>query len=92
MKPLNVVYIIRGCLGVAAAVLCAALLPGSKANLMGGLWMALTVYIFTYYIIRQLFIEKVKEARSVATMGIGAYFLTWIVTWVLLLSIQLSGG
>ncbi len=92
MKTLSVIYLVRSCLGVAVAALCAVFTPGPTANLMQGLWLALMVYIFTYYILRQLFIEKVKEARTVATTGIGAYFLTWIVTWVLLLSTQLSGG
>ncbi len=87
MKALSVLYLIRFCLGAASAALCAVF---RLANLIDGLWLSLTVYIITYYILRQLFIEKVKEARTVATTGIGAFFLTWIVTWVLLLTIQLS--
>jgi len=87
LKALSVLYLIRVFLGVASAALCAVF---RFTSLIDGLWLSLTVYIITYYILRQLFIEKVKEARTVATTGIGAFFLTWIVTWVLLLTIQLS--
>ncbi|NIR86613.1 hypothetical protein GWO13_03195 [Candidatus Bathyarchaeota archaeon] len=45
--------------------------------------MAIIVYILTHYVIKWQFVTKVEKSSKVFTTGIGAYFLTWIVTWTL---------
>jgi len=48
--------------------------------------MGLIIYILTYYILKWRFIAKVEKPTKVFTTGIGAYFLTWIVCWILLIT------
>jgi len=45
--------------------------------------MAIIVYILTHYVLKWKFIAKVEKPSKVFTTGIGAYFVTWIVAWVL---------
>ncbi len=88
MKPLDILYWTRACLGVVAGALCAllGLFNPLYNNFLYGLSLALLVYMVTNYFLRQIFIGKVEKARKVLTTGIVAYFLIWIVTWVLLFS------
>ena len=94
MKPLSVIYWIRACLGIVAAVLCVliGLYVETFNNIFNGVSLALLVYIISNYILRQLFIAKVEKASKVFTTGIGAYFLVWIVTWILLFSLTHPAG
>ncbi len=49
--------------------------------------VAILVYLVTYYILKARFMTRVEKLSKLFTMGIGAYFLTWIVAWVLLLTV-----
>ncbi|NIP67184.1 hypothetical protein GWN63_04090 [Candidatus Bathyarchaeota archaeon] len=80
MKPLNVVYWSKVGLGALAALLC-ALLP--LDSFLSGLSFGLLFYILTYYMFKGLFATKVEDTGELFKMGIGAYFLSWIVAWVL---------
>ncbi len=95
LKPLTIVYWSRVGFGIVAALVCAV---GSWASaelfskLLQGLSMAIIVYILTYYVLKWQFIGKVEKSSKVFTTGIGAYFLTWIVTWTLFFTLlNLSG-
>ena len=68
-------------MGPVAGALCVVL---GINRLHFGLMFAMTIYFLSNYFLRQLFITKVKEASKVFTTGIGAYFLTWVVTLVVL--------
>ena len=49
-----------------------------------GLTIAMLFYLLTYYIIyKRFFMAKVEKPAKVFTTGIGAYFFTWIVAWIL---------
>ncbi len=52
--------------------------------------VAILVYIIAYYILKWQFMTKVEKPSKVFTMGIGAYFLTWIVAWGLLYTLVFS--
>jgi hypothetical protein len=80
LKPLSIIYWSRVCFGVVAALFCALL--GIK-NLLNGMSVGILVYLSTYYVLKGLFITKVEKPSKIFTMGIGAYFITWIVAWVL---------
>jgi len=84
MNPLTVIYWTRFLLGAAAAAL-SALFTNFTAdfNLMNGVSIALLVYIVTYYVYKTMFVAKVEKASKIFTTGVGAYFLTWLVMWVL---------
>jgi len=86
LKPLNIIYWSRVGFGVVAALVC-LLLIGDVKNvtnpLISGMSVAILVYLITYYILKWLFMVKVEKPSKVFTMGIGAYFITWIVAWSL---------
>jgi len=85
LKPLSIVYWSRVCFGILAALICA--LGWSSARLfdsfLGGLSMAIIVYILTHYVLKWQFVTKVEKPSKVFTTGIGTYFVTWIVAWTL---------
>ncbi|MGC9345261.1 MAG: hypothetical protein ACP5ER_00505 [Candidatus Bathyarchaeales archaeon] len=96
MKPLETIYWLRLALGITAALICIAygIATGTISNtefkfstFMNGLSMALVIYIISYYIIKPKFIYKVEKQQKLLTTGIGIYFLSWIVFWVLLYTI-----
>ena len=78
MKPLNIIYWSRVGFGVVAAVICVLL---GINNLLNGMSVAILVYLISYYLLKWQFMIKVEKPSKVYTMGIGAYFLTWIVAW-----------
>jgi len=85
LKPLSVIYWSRVGFGFFAALICVLLRIDKAAQpLISGLSMGLIIYILTYYILKWMFMAKVENPTKVFTTGIGAYFLTWIVTWSLL--------
>lgn len=92
MKPLNIIYWSRVGFGVVAALVCLLLIDVNKlANpLISGISVGILVYLVSYYILKWLFMTKVEKPSKVFTMGIGAYFLTWIVAWVLFYTLTLS--
>jgi len=85
LKPLNIIYWSRVGFGVLAALVCALLINVEEvANpLISGMSVGILVYLVTYYLIKWQFMAKVEKQSKIFTMGIGAYFLTWIVAWVL---------
>jgi len=83
LKPLNIIYWSRVGFGVLAALVCALLINVEEvANpLISGMSVGILVYLVTYYLIKWQFMAKVEKQSKIFTMGIGAYFLTWIVAW-----------
>jgi len=85
-------------LGAAAALICTvvwALTAGPElryglfSSVFQGASLAIIFYIITYYIIKNKFFIKVEKPSKLFTQGIGAYFLTWIVSWVLFYTLVL---
>jgi len=93
METLNLIYWYRVGLGIIAAFICVVgwVLTGRfAASVIEGVSLAIIFYIITYYILKTKFIAKVEKTSKLLTTGIGAYFLTWIVSWVLMLTLILS--
>lgn len=93
METLNLIYWCRLGLGIIAALLCVAgwaLTNSLFASIIQGATLAIIFYIVTYYILKMKFITKVEKPSKLFTQGIGAYFLTWIISWTLILSLILS--
>ena len=87
MKTLNVIYIYRIVFGILAAILATFLVDLKFGNpLINGISIALAFFLVTYYVLKWRYLEKVETPRKVFTMGIGAYFLTFILCWVLLIT------
>jgi len=96
MNPLEKIYWLRLALGVVAALICAGY--GIAAGVISkegfplntffnSLSIALIVYIISYYIIKRKFLSKVEKPQKLASTGIGIYFISWMVFWVLLYTI-----
>lgn len=88
MKPLSVIYWSRFGLGIIAGIICGVLGLVWNLGFLNGLSIGIVFYILTNYVLRRRYITKVeKGASKVFSMGIGTYFLMWVITWVLLYSI-----
>ena len=81
MKATTIIYWSRAGLGVVAALL-SALLSFLELAFFNGVSIALLVYIVSYYAFKSVFITQVEKPTKIFTTGIGAYFLTWLVAWV----------
>jgi hypothetical protein len=95
MNPLTFIYWSRACLGIGAALLCVVLnILSNELSLFSNITIAMLVYMVAYYIYKWRFLGIVEKPSKIATQGIGAYFLTWIVTLGLLYTfwLSLTGG
>jgi len=59
----------------------------SLTKFFNSMSIALVVYIISYYIIKRKFILTVEKPQKLATTGIGIYFISWLVFWILLYTI-----
>jgi hypothetical protein len=61
------------------------LIPGvpMSGKLLNCVSIALMVYLLSYYVLKRMFMYKVEKPQKIFTMGIGIYFITWLVSLVL---------
>jgi len=93
MKTLSIIYWSRVCLGVIAAllnVLFDFFIGLTTSSLLRGLSFSMLIYVVTYYVYKRLFIAKIEKPSKVFSTGIGAYFIVWVVAWVLFYTLALS--
>jgi len=91
MEPSNVLYWIRLGLGIVAAFVCTLLgVVGVVDDFLSGLAFGLLFYIITYYILKMRFAAQIEKLSKVFTMGVGAYFMSWIVSWALFYTLWLT--
>ena len=85
MNPLIIIYWTRVFLGIVAALICVSLniLMRNEMGFFTGVTMAMLFYLLTYYIYKPRFITKVEKPTKIFMTGIGAYFFTWLVMWIL---------
>lgn len=91
------VYWLKLVLGIIAAVICLGYGIATDmirndafilSTFMNSLSLAIVIYLISHYlVIKRMFALQVEKPQKLFTMGIGVYFLTWIVLWVLLYSI-----
>ena len=101
MNTLTKIYWIRVLLGAisglisAAVVLVAQAATGttlleqvsSTSTLLNGITIALLVYLISYYVLKAKYTGKVEKQSKIMSMGIFIYFFTWIVVWVLTITL-----
>lgn len=91
MRPLVIIYWLRLVLGIIAAGISTALaLVGdelSTTTFINGITTTLAIYLVSYYIIKAKFATKVEKQSKLMTQGIGVYFFTWLVFWILIYTI-----
>lgn len=91
MKTLNVIYILRVCFGILAALVATLVVDLRMGDpIINGITIGLGVYLVTYYIIKWQFMNKVEKPTKILSMGIGAYFLVFIMCWVFFVTPFLS--
>jgi PKD repeat protein len=73
--------------GIIAALIAASVVNlGVGTPLINGISVALAIYLITFYLIKWKFMNKVEKPTKIFTMGIGAYFLAFILCWVLFIT------
>jgi hypothetical protein len=65
-------------------------LIGSLNTLLNGITIALLIYLVSYYILKSKYASKIEKQSKIMTMGIFIYFFTWIIVWVLTISLVLG--
>ncbi len=104
MQILTKIYWLRVALGAIAGLLSAAvpLLIQSVSGiplitqitqtntLLNGITMALFIYLISYYILKAKLSSKVEKPTKIMTMGIFIYFFTWLIVWVLVISVMIG--
>ena len=87
MKTINIIYWSRVGFGIIAALVATLLVNLKVGNpLINGITIGLAVYLITYYFVKWKFATKVDQPSKLLTMGIGAFFLTFILCWVLFIT------
>jgi len=87
LKTLNIIYCSRIGFAVLAALVATLVVNLKVGNpLINGITVGLAVYIITYYLLKWQFMSKVEKPTKILTMGIGAYFLTFVFCWVLFIT------
>lgn len=92
MKPTTIIYWTRACLGIVAALISTLLSSVANINFLNGVTIALLIYIVSHYVYKPLFLTKVEKPSKIFTTGIGAYFLTWVVGWVIFYTLFIPQG
>jgi len=93
MKPLETVYWIKFAFGFVAALVCLGYavaaygtpLPsnGQASLFFNSMSIAVIVYVLSYYVVKAAFKGKVAKPSKLLTTGIGIYFLSWIVFYIM---------
>ena len=74
-------------LGIIAALITTLVVDLRVGDpLITGISTGILFYIITYYILKWQFMNKVEKQSKIFTMGIGAYFLTFILCWTLFIT------
>jgi hypothetical protein len=96
LKPLKTIYWVRAILGLAIGILCTAyifLTVGNQLSsyqlLLTGVSFAILFYIGTYYILKPRYLGRLEKPSKLLTQGIGIYFIAWLVSWTLIVTLML---
>jgi len=86
LKPTSLIYYSRLTAGIIMGVVSTLLSAGYDHSGYTQLSLAITAYLFTYYILRfgfKIDPTKLRTKNQILTLGIGTFFLIWILVWVL---------
>jgi len=104
VNVLTKIYWLRVALGAVAGLISAAVpilvqtISGVSLNvqitetntLLNGITIALLVYLISYYIMKAKFTGKVEKPSKIMSMGIFIYFFSWLVVWVLTITLVMG--
>jgi hypothetical protein len=96
VKPLVLIYWTRVALAIVAAAISTVitLMFGERGinTFLNGITIALLVYLLTYYVFKAKFSSQIEKKSKIMSMGIGIYFFTWILVWVLMYTTAIALG
>lgn len=90
MQVLEKIYWLRVGLGILAALICSwysTIVESDIYLLMNSISLTLIIYLTSYYLIKYRYLTLVEKPHKIFTTGIGIYFLSWLVFWVLFYTI-----
>ncbi len=101
MNVLTKIYWLRVALGAVAGLISTSIpiiiqsvsgtplidQMGQTNTLLNGITVALLIYLVTYWIMKAKLVSQVEKPTKIMTMGIFIYFFTWLVVWVLTISV-----
>ena len=104
MNVLTKIYWLRVTLGAVAGLICTSVSfisesvtgtpilrqVGDTGTLFNGITIALLVYLISFYVLKAKYYAQVEKKSKILSMGIFIYFFTWLVAWVLTLSIAIG--
>ncbi len=85
LKPTSVIYYSRLTAGILMGIVSTALSGYDPSGYLQ-LSLAITAYLFTYYVLRfgfKIDPAKLRSKNQILTLGIGTFFLVWILVWIL---------
>ncbi len=94
LKPTSVIYYSRLVAGILMGIVSTLLSGYDPAGYLQ-LSLAVTAYLFTYYILRfgfKIDPTKLRSKNQILTLGIGTFFLIWILVWVLTYTIFIGSS
>ena len=86
MKPIVAIYMIRIVLGIISGMTGAFVVqfmnwnPIDTLTFINCITIALAIYLFSYYSIKSQFYNKVEKKSKIMTMGIGIFFISWVIS------------
>ena len=92
MKTLQKLYGLRIFLGLFAAFISVGygvatetiIEAPSTAIFFNGLSLAVIFYVVSYYLVKAKVKLEAEKQRKLLTTGIGIYFISWILFWILM--------
>jgi hypothetical protein len=69
--------------GVIGGYVATLLNPSDLMTFINSLTIALAVYLISFYVIKAKFYNRVEKQSKIMTMGIGIFFISWIVFLIL---------
>jgi hypothetical protein len=91
VKQMVIIYWLRLVLGIVAAGVSTLITllrdEIGYTTFVNGITVALAIYLISYYILKAKFATKVEKQSKIMTQGIGIYFFTWLVFWILIYTI-----
>ena len=97
MNTITIIYWLRVAIGMATGAICAVLSNFLITNsiivedqisvLLYSISLALLIYLLSFRILKTKFQNKVETPQKITMTGIGIYFISWIVFYVLVYTI-----
>lgn len=96
MKPLETVYWLRFGFGFLAALVSLGVgfatdtissTQFPSTAFFNSASLSIITYVLSYYFVKSRFAFRVQKPQKLVTTGIGIYFLSWIVFWILFYTI-----